>query len=393
MGLILPRSVFIHLAKTGGTSVRKACEALGLAEGETGDPGQLDPVQRRHSPYAWLKGEIGDRHVFASVRDTLGWYQSQWCHKTRHPDHGAGIISDENYRPDFAEWIQHVTTAMKGHYGWYIRHMLGSAKRPYILRTNRLFADLEATLIRLGEKFDVHKLRCMTPQNRAGTERLDALWTEDLAHLVWESEGEGEYPRGIAEELSKGFVTPIHGKPRAEPKYVFDNWVSPHEEHWRKLLAKFRGQPVRALEVGVWEGRSSIWFLENILTNISSTLTTIDPDPKAAFTPNLESIDAIHRVCHYRDLSRNVIPRLDDKSFAFAYIDGGHNADDCLRDCLDVLPKIQSGGIILIDDYSLQPNTGHKGVKPAVDAFLQVFDGYKVKQIHHNGIQVAVEVI
>ena len=49
---------------------------------------------------------------------------------------------------------------------------------------------------------------------------------------------------------------------------------------WEKMLRPFKGKPdIHYLEVGVYEGRSAIWMLENILTHPSSTLTGIDIFP------------------------------------------------------------------------------------------------------------------
>lgn len=54
-----------------------------------------------------------------------------------------------------------------------------------------------------------------------------------------------------------------------ESGYAFtSDYVSEHIPRWRDLFEEYRGQPdVRMLEIGSYEGRSAVWFLENVLTH------------------------------------------------------------------------------------------------------------------------------
>ena len=78
------------------------------------------------------------------------------------------------------------------------------------------------------------------------------------------------------------------GKPLTEPaehylkKYNFStDWFTYKIPEWNKLLRPFKGKPdIHYLEIGVFEGRSAVWMLENILTHPSSKLTGIDIFPK-----------------------------------------------------------------------------------------------------------------
>ena len=54
------------------------------------------------------------------------------------------------------------------------------------------------------------------------------------------------------------------------------NWTDVHVENWRRWLAPYIGKECRALEIGCFEGRSSQWFLDNILTHPDSSLTVVD---------------------------------------------------------------------------------------------------------------------
>lgn len=46
--------------------------------------------------------------------------------------------------------------------------------------------------------------------------------------------------------------------------------------NWERWLAPFKGQPVTALEIGSYEGRSACWLLENILTHPDARLLCVD---------------------------------------------------------------------------------------------------------------------
>ena len=59
--------------------------------------------------------------------------------------------------------------------------------------------------------------------------------------------------------------------------YGLPDWVT-HDAHlFEKYLAEFTGKPeIKALEIGAFEGRSAIWFMDHILTGTNSEITTID---------------------------------------------------------------------------------------------------------------------
>ncbi len=45
------------------------------------------------------------------------------------------------------------------------------------------------------------------------------------------------------------------------------------EKHFKKIKGK---DHVNFLEIGIYDGRSTIWFIENILTNPTSKIALID---------------------------------------------------------------------------------------------------------------------
>jgi hypothetical protein len=61
----------------------------------------------------------------------------------------------------------------------------------------------------------------------------------------------------------------------ADKRYT-KNW---HNEADKRLkhLAKFAGHPINVLEIGVHEGRSTCWMLDNIATHPESKIIAVDP--------------------------------------------------------------------------------------------------------------------
>jgi predicted O-methyltransferase YrrM len=164
-------------------------------------------------------------------------------------------------------------------------------------------------------------------------------------------------------------------------------------EVWEKTLARFAGQPnIHAIEVGCFEGRTTLWLLENVLTHSFSTVTCIDPYCPPAFQTNLEG--HFDQVCWVQARSGVALrdSGLERDAYHFAYIDGGHTAAEVLEDAVLVFPLLTSRGILIFDDYywpSSTPEFPHTMPKIAIDAFLAAFCD-KINVLH-MGYQVIVE--
>ena len=84
------------------------------------------------------------------------------------------------------------------------------------------------------------------------------------------------YAFSVASNTSQG------GKKHYLKKYNFTtDWFTTHIRLWKKVLADFKNKPnIHYLEIGVFEGRSLIWMLENILTHPTSKATALDIFPR-----------------------------------------------------------------------------------------------------------------
>jgi hypothetical protein len=112
MAVRLPKSIYIHLMKTGGWSVRDALNQMRLNCGEIGrghDPASLLPLPAKNRPF-----------TFVFIRHPLSWYRSYWAYRMQaawqvHPKQPItgwqtfGAVLDHECRADdFETWMRNV---------------------------------------------------------------------------------------------------------------------------------------------------------------------------------------------------------------------------------------------------------------------------------------------
>lgn len=155
--------------------------------------------------------------------------------------------------------------------------------------------------------------------------------------------------------------------------------------HWPAMFEELGliGKPnLRFLEIGCFEGQSALWTLENVLTDPSSMLTIIDPLEFSEINgedqrERLERHLAAHRrrVDLREGRSQDILRarHLIDDYFDFVYVDGDHYPIGVLADAVLAWPLIKPGGHMLFDDY-VETLGGHRGPRPAIDAFVDCFE-------------------
>lgn len=164
--------------------------------------------------------------------------------------------------------------------------------------------------------------------------------------------------------------------------YVFTtDYASQNTSNWARIFEEYRARPgVRMLEIGSYEGRSAIWFLENILTDASASIVCLDFFSSAPlsmrFDHNIRLSGQGGKVTKLKGHSAAVLPTLPLDHFDIIYVDGSHQAVDVLMDAMLSWYRIKPGGIILFDDYLWAPGTPvTERPQLAIDLFLQSFDG------------------
>ena len=148
------------------------------------------------------------------------------------------------------------------------------------------------------------------------------------------------------------------------------------------------------LEIGSHEGRSACWMLENMLSD-TGTMTCIDPfadRPVTAFAEdsipedrtietrfraNIAEVKGADQTVNVMvDLSFSALAQLivDKQQYDFIYVDGTHHADEVLADAVMCFGMLQSGGVMLFDDYLWEDDPRHLGrCKASIDAFVNMF--------------------
>ncbi len=176
------------------------------------------------------------------------------------------------------------------------------------------------------------------------------------------------------------------------PQFAFD-CTTPRLGLWRKVLQPFAGQPnVQAMEIGCLEGRSTLWFLDNVLQHESSGIICIEPDCRQSFVDNIAPYR--HKVRLFEAYSAVALkdPKLTSSVLSFIYIDGDHRAANVLEDAVLSFPLLVPGGILIFDDYLWRSSTPHvpqSMPRLAIEAFLSVYDGqYKLL---YRGYQVVIQ--
>jgi hypothetical protein len=100
-----------------------------------------------------------------------------------------------------------------------------------------------------------------------------------------------------------------------EYRFKYDYFIR-HIPYWHAVLRDFKGrESVNYLEVGILEGRSFIWMLENVLTHPSCTATGIDLHITDSFLDNIEMSGLEKKIKYIEGFSQNELKRLPEKSF------------------------------------------------------------------------------
>jgi predicted O-methyltransferase YrrM len=197
-------------------------------------------------------------------------------------------------------------------------------------------------------------------------------------------------------------------------KQFTQNW---HNEPNPRLkhLRRFAGKPVQALEIGCFEGRSTCWLMDNILTHEAARLDCVDPygfsthdsearaeaaafqHPKRAATMarfHANVAEYGDKVRHWQVFSDEFFQNRPIGPYEIAIIDGGHSAMQALRDLLHAWIVLKAGGVMVIDDIEWKGDMGFEsqGPKRAYEAFMSVVPMNDVRIVYRNYIAIVEKV-
>lgn len=169
------------------------------------------------------------------------------------------------------------------------------------------------------------------------------------------------------------------------------DWFKHAKINFEIYLEKFKNKSnLRFLEIGSFEGMSTLWLLENILTDASCKITCVDTfvGNEERYWIGTDTSNIFHTFNNNISKHKDKVIILKGKSqeqlrrdefrypiYDFIYIDGSHRAPDTLEDIILSFRLLKPLGIMILDDYQwdfpVDDDIEHP--KMAIDAFLSIF--------------------
>jgi predicted O-methyltransferase YrrM/SAM-dependent methyltransferase len=198
----------------------------------------------------------------------------------------------------------------------------------------------------------------------------------------------------------------------SEQAYEFtSDWFSWNIDTWRRIFADAGFSPRQVIEIGSYEGRSTVWMIENLLTGEGASVIAIDAWAEGAeidqrgmeeveqrFDRNMaiakQRCPNVH-IDKRKGTTPQVLSELMVKGLQgkvdFIYIDGGHHASDVLVDLVLGFQLCRVGGLIFCDDYLWEMSRAiTETPKLAIDSFLTCYR-HKVRIIPERFYQIYLQ--
>lgn len=182
MALMLSRSVFFHIPKTGGVWVRRAIAHAGIRTLEIGNAPVLDGNTHNRPKDVSLQG----RFTFSFVRHPLDWYVSYWSYRMLEGLWKKGML-DACMSDDFDRFLRNALRRFPGYLSDFYEEYLGPppGMLHFVGRTENLAADLVRALRLAGEDFDEERLLTTPRQNISA---IRPICTPELRERVLRAE-------------------------------------------------------------------------------------------------------------------------------------------------------------------------------------------------------------
>ena len=156
----------------------------------------------------------------------------------------------------------------------------------------------------------------------------------------------------------------------------------------------------KILEIGCFEGLSSVFFADNFIDNLNSCLTCVDPfltindNDHSHFLLNNEENNFDFNISVCKNSDKIIIHKITSDNFFehnkntynFIYIDGCHEPSFIKRDMENSFSILEKNGIMWMDDYG-----GGDGIKikNTMNTFLEKYKGEY--DLIHTGYQLAIK--
>lgn len=168
----------------------------------------------------------------------------------------------------------------------------------------------------------------------------------------------------------------------------------------KKLLSFVDKSTVHTiLEIGCYEGLSSVYFADNLLDHPTSSLTCVDPflnienndhkqylmnNEEMNFNYNISVCKNSNKISVHKIMSDDFFT-INTKMYDLIYIDGSHECDNITRDMEHSFSVLKPQGIMWMDDYG---GGGGIKIKNTMNKFLEKY--IHQYNIIHKGYQLAI---
>lgn len=187
-----------------------------------------------------------------------------------------------------------------------------------------------------------------------------------------------------------------------EKKFTVD-WFSEWSPTWTHFLAELKDKPdLKGLEIGVFQGRSTCWLLDNIFTAASAHLDCVDPFTGSAEHENMDEIATLfetfqHNTQEYGDKIEThkmmshefLVSKGQGRLYDFVYVDGDHHSWACLEDMVLAWRLLKKDGIMIVDDFGYgQPDPTPPHMFP-IHGIMSFLNAYTTQyQVLFQGYQI-----
>lgn len=178
------------------------------------------------------------------------------------------------------------------------------------------------------------------------------------------------------------------------------NWFEYQKSVIQRILPPTNDE-YHILEIGSYEGRSTVYYIDNYIENVNSTITSIDPfstndestplndQTYQRFLFNVSNSKYPNKFKLYRGYSCDILPLLliTGKQYDYITIDGSHLSKDVIYDACLSYRLLKPNGVIFFDDYcSHIEDTNVNMPRKAIDCFLKC---HTDMEVFHRGYHLA----
>jgi predicted O-methyltransferase YrrM len=177
-------------------------------------------------------------------------------------------------------------------------------------------------------------------------------------------------------------------------------WFINSEIHINLVNFLDKSKENNILEIGCYEGLSSVYFADNFIDNQNSSLTCVDPflnidnNDHSVHLDNGEELNFDYNISNCKNTDKITVHKItsdkffenNNRIFNFIYIDGCHEPDFIKRDMENSFKFLEKDGIMWMDDYGGGDGSGD--IKKQMDEILEKYNGQF--ELIHKGYQLAI---